>query len=404
MATEQNVSIIQQIIDRCWAKGESAYAEFHSRAVNTASLSHNITEESAVEKTATEKTADVISYTPEFNVPTISAEQITEPNFTGSANMSALVVDATQALDAVFNNLAARVQTFKNTYFPNDESVFNSAVSWLEAALQSNNGLPAGVANALMADEQARIYDDADRATADVMATFARLRMPLPPGAAADAAVQIQQKAQQGVAEASRKLTMISIDQFRFLVSEVLKLREEAMAKTLDYIKAIASGPDPTHVLNTGYDFEAKMVSANASYLQARAAAAEVAVRAQTAYASTYADLQGKAMSIDADLLGRKLAADTDLKGRFIAADADLKGRFIGADADLKGRYMAAMQGIYGDQIRALIADAQTTGQIAAACFNNLHAGASVSDSASSSRSIGYSYSNDTTTPAPTLT
>ncbi len=53
-------------------------------------------------------------------------------------------------------------------------------------------------------------------------------------------------------------------------------------------------------------------------------------------------------------------------------------------------------------KVDAAVSAAQSLGTQAASALNSLHASASVSGSASNS--VGYSYSNDTASPAPTIT
>lgn len=234
--------------------------------------------------------------------------------------------------------LSDKFVAFRTTYFPDEQNAYTAAEDSLQAALASNTYIPAAVQDQIFTDERDRVLAEADRAQADVLATFANRRFPLPPGAATSAVLQIQQTAQDKIAEAGRKITAMSVEQYRFVVEKTLGLREKAMDAAIDYIKALASGPDmASRLINVGYDAQSKLISAAASFYNARTEAAK---------------LTHSAYQHNADLTQD-------------AAKENLRSELT----------------IIEDKLRALLAEAQALAQMATSLFNNLHAQAGVSAS-----------------------
>ena len=86
----------------------------------------------------------------------------------------------------------------------------------------------------------------------------------------------------------------MSVDLQKFNVESILKLRQVSMSSVVDYIKALASGPDiASKMTNVGYDIQTKLISAASQFFSARANAAEVVARA----ASMDADAKTKLIS-----------------------------------------------------------------------------------------------------------
>ena len=185
----------------------------------------------------------------------------------------------------------------------------------------------------MLTDARDVILAEASRATDEVMATFAAKRFPLPPGAAASATLQIQGNAQAQMAEAARKVTIMSVEQFRFLVKSTLDLRQGAMAAAVEYIKALASGPEmASRVVGIGYDAQSKLISSVADYYRARAGAKEIIAKANQYNVTT-------------------------------TLEADIKNQ-------------ASELSMIDSKLKALLSEAQVIGQSITAMLNNLHASA----------------------------
>lgn len=236
--------------------------------------------------------------------------------------------------------LSDKFVTFRSTYFPNEQLGYAATEAWLNNALADPSGLPASVVSQILADDEARILKDASRATDAVLSTFAARRFPLPPGAAASATLQIQQKAQDAVAESSRKVIIQSIEQLRFVVTQTIGLRQAAMGSAIEYIKAIASAPDmASRLVGIGYDAQSKLISAASQFYNSRTAVAELKAKVDQFNVGTGVDVAAKNQASDLTLIE--------------------------------------------DRLKALLTECQAFAQMATSLFNNVHAAAGTSYSVS---------------------
>lgn len=269
-------------------------------------------------------------------VPTIDEPAVLIPS---SINTSDILATFDSKYLELVTLLSDKFVAFRAAYFPDEQNAYVAAEDWLQAAFADESGLPLAVRDQMLTDARDSILAEASRATDEVMATFAAKRFPLPPGAAASAALQIQGNAQAQMAEAARKITIASVEQFRFLVKSALDLRQNAMGAAIDYIKALASGPDmASRVVGIGYDAQTKLISAAAAYYNARSGAKEIITKA-----SQYN---------------------------------------VGVDLEAKVKNQMADLTLIEDKLKALLSEAQSVAQMTTALFNNLHAGASASSSA----------------------
>lgn len=164
----------------------------------------------------TDETTGWLSTTasPHITGGTAAAPTVVEPDVDIPSTQSA--TDVMSLFDGKYAELVAMLSdkfvTFRSTYFPNEQVGYAATETWLNNALANPSGLPANVVSQILADDEARILKDASRATDAVLSTFAARRFPMPPGAAASVTLQIQQKAQDAVAESSRKVIIQSIE------------------------------------------------------------------------------------------------------------------------------------------------------------------------------------------------
>ena len=268
-----------------------------------------------------------------------------------------------------------------------------TAVSaWIAAAAaDSRVALPPAVASQLYTDAVDPITAEAARAADSVVQLFAARRFPLPPDAAAAAILQINQKAQDEAAEAGRKITAMSVDVMKFsvekgvdqqklatdvmrhaadkavetqhtaavLTSDQLKvavetargiqqlavdmlkfavekavaMRQLAIGSAVDYIKALASGPDmATRVVGIGYDAQSKLISSASQFYGARVEVAKLATQNSQFNVSTALQAGEKNQLKDIAILDNR--------------------------------------------VKAILAEAQALASMAAALYNNVHASA----------------------------
>lgn len=293
------------------------------------------------------KIAEIVNtYLPTIGNPTMSAATVTpvtvdEPVVTIPTD--ATVTDVFDTFTTEYIELATwlagQFTTFRNTYFPDEQVAYQAMEDWLESALANPEvGLPAAVADQIWTDDRDRITGDAARAQADVIDVFAAKRFQLPPGAAANAIIKIQQKAQDEIAESSRKVAVMSVDMQKFNVENLLKLRDTAMRDANDYVKALASAPDMiSRMTNIGYDAQSKLISSVSQYYNARTQAKELTFKGSAANAGFTQD-----------------AGKENLKGEMFVIEETVKAML--------------------EEIRALA-------QLAVSNFNNAHINASAGTS-----------------------
>lgn len=271
---------------------------------------------------------------PHVTAGTVTAPNVIEPNVTIPESQSA--GDVMTLFDTKYAELVTvlsdKCVTFLTTYFPNDAADYAAVESWIQGALANPSaGLPVAVQQQLTADDQARILSDTTRASDAVLQTFAARRFPLPPGAAASAVLQIQQKAQDSMAESSRKITMASVDMMKFAVEKSVGLRQMAMNDAIEYVKVIASAPEmATRLVGVGYDAQSKLISAASQFYSARI------------------DVQKLISSVN------EFNVTTGLEAATKNQVADLT--------------------LIEDRLKALLTECQAFAQMATSLFNNLHA------------------------------
>ena len=233
--------------------------------------------------------------------------------------------------------LSDKFTTFRNTYFPDESGAYVAAENWLQDAMANpQSGLPATVQAQIFGDDQARIIGEATRAADSTIAQFAARGFPLPPDAAASAVLQIQQKAQDELAESSRKIAMLSVEMQKFSIEKLLDLRKTAMDSAIRYIMAIASAPEmASKLVGIGYDAQSKLISSAAAFYGARTNAAELVSKVRQ--------------------FNESLALEAQAKNQA----AELSSDEI--------------------RVKALLSDAASIAQMATSMFNNLHVGANIS-------------------------
>lgn len=336
--------VVQQIIDQARTKGDTTYTAFTTLATNAA---NNLPAFGTV--------ADMVA-------AAAALPSITEPNVTipTSIDTSSILSNFDTKYGEIVTMLAGKFADFRTAYFPDESNAYVAAENWLQAAIANpESGLPQTVQDQIFGDDQARIISEKVRAQDALAAQFAARRFPLPAGVMAHASMQLEQKAQDELAESSRKIAMLSVEMQKFSVEKLMALRAEAMDAAIKYISALASAPDvASKVIGVGYDAQSKLISSVSAFYNARTQAKEA-------------------------------IAKVDMHNSSLATEA--------AKAN-----QATEMGQMEQRLKAMLAEMQGLAQLASSLYNNLHASASVSESFG--RNIGFSYSNDTTSAAPTVT
>ena len=335
--------VVKAVINAAWNQGITKQAQFEAKigAAQTTFLDT---------ATAPQVSAGSVS------VPTITAPNVAIPT-TQSASDVMTLFDSKYL--AIMGELADRFTAFRTTYFPDETNAYIAAEDWLQAAIADPSGLPPTVVAQIFGDDQARILEDKSRAQDAVIAQFAGRRFPLLPDVAASLTMQIEQKAQDELAESSRKVAMLSVEMQKFNVEKLLGLRGMAMDSAIKYVSALASAPDiSSKLVGIGYDAQSKLISAAADFYRADSGAKEVIAKVAQFNTST-------------------------------ALEADVKNQMSNLT-------------LIEDKLKALLAEAQALAQMSTSLFNNVHVSAGVSGGRNVS--VGYSYSNDTSGVAPVTT
>ena len=314
------MQVLEDIINATWNEGLASKEEFSAK-INAA----------------------LTDFLNTVNAPHVTAGSVAVPSITEPA----VDIPASVTVDDIYDKwateylelatwLATKFTDFRTTYFPDENAAYTACEDWLQAAIANpDSGLPPAIAAQIWGDDQARIISDKTRAQDTVIAQFAGRRFPLPPDAAASAVLQIEQKAQDELAESSRKVAIMSVDMQKFNVESLLKLRDVAMRSAVEYVKALASAPEMTSRLtNIGYDAQSKLISSVSAYYNARTQANEVMSKVAQYNNSTALEAAVKNQASDLTLIE--------------------------------------------DKLKALLAEAQYIAQVSTALFNNLNVQASL--------------------------
>jgi len=275
---------------------------------------------------------------PHITAGSIAAPTVTEPtiNIPSSIDTSMILAEFETEYTKLRELLVNDLCTIFCTYFPDDSATYSAAESWLQDGLSSGRGIPASTTAQLLTDDKDRMTADAARAADAITQRFAAMRFPLVSGQQASATLQLQQKLQEEIANSSRKIVVLSVEQLRWTVEKMIGLRSIAMNSALDYVKSMASAPNTaSQVVGIGYDAQTKLISSTASYLNART---EV----------------------------QKLITDAEK----FNVNVDLQANEKNQAADLQ---------LIEDRLNALLTEIKAFAQLATSLFNNLHANAGTS-------------------------
>lgn len=208
------------------------------------------------------------------SVPTVTAPGVAIPSSIDTASIIA-TFDAKYPVIATF--LKSKADDIISSYFANDSALYSAAETWISGAI-ANGGIPASVISQLISDDFARINSEKQRTLEAIPAMFAGRRFPLPPGAALSAVVQVEQKAQESMAESSRKLSVMAIENMKWSISQVKDLRQIAMNSMVSYIQAVGKEAvdSAASITGLGYGEQSRLISAAASFYGADTNAKEM--------------------------------------------------------------------------------------------------------------------------------
>lgn len=176
----------------------------------------------------------------------------------------------------IFTDLTNSFADFFAQYFPDECDYISKAQQWMCDVLDGNaSGLSPVVEDQIWQRERARLLREAARAEDEILSTFASRGFPLPPGAAAHQASQVQQRLQEQVSDSSRARAIqqaeLQIENIRFVVTNALEYRVKGIQAAADYIKVLALGPEIAMRLATSAaDAQARLITAASTFYNAR--------------------------------------------------------------------------------------------------------------------------------------
>jgi hypothetical protein len=225
--------------------------------------------------------------------PTISASivgvpTVTEPSITVPA--SASVSDVTTTFGEEYGELVTLLEgkfsTFLGNHFPAADANQVALEAWLADGLANpDQVLPPALAATIWEEDRTRVLRDSTRASADVVALWASMGHPLSGGEEAYAVNQIVQASHRELAQSSRNVAVktfeMAYDKVKFIISSIAAAQQAAQGAALEYVKAVAVGPDiASRLTDAAYSAETKLMAAASALYGARADAAKVALAA----------------------------------------------------------------------------------------------------------------------------
>jgi len=206
-------------------------------------------------------------------VPTVTAPSVIIPSTIDTSTILA-------TFDTEYPQIAAFLKTqadyIVNTYFPDDSALYGAAETWLADAI-ANGGIPASTQAQVWGDDFARITADKQRAVEAIPAYWAGRRFPLPPDVAASQIMQIEQKAQDELAESSRKIAILNIENMKWAIDRVKDMRQIMLSAMVSYVQAMGKSTDAAAaVTGLGYGEQSKLISAAAGFYSADTNAKEM--------------------------------------------------------------------------------------------------------------------------------
>jgi len=177
--------------------------------------------------------------------------------------------------DQIKNDLIGQFSSFFATYFPNECDYLAAAQKRLCEMLNGGTGIPADVEDQIWQRDRSRVLTEVARANQEVIANFASLGYPVPPGAAVHQMQMQQIEAQNKTAQQSRDVAIkqveIMLENLKFAIQQALDYRIKGIQAAGDYIRTLAIGPEIAMKLATSAaDAQAKLISAANTYYGSR--------------------------------------------------------------------------------------------------------------------------------------
>ena len=184
----------------------------------------------------------------------------------------------------ITNQLTSDFTSYLTNYFPLGTEIIDAS-AWVKRALTTGGtGINANVEAQLWNRDRDRLMADERRSEHEVERTWAAKRYPLPPGAMTYQVAQTRLEMQKAIGESSRtqatKAWDVEIENVRMAVDKAIDLRKAAVSTALDYIRALALGPQlGVQLASTLLDAQARVATVVTEFYRAQVAAAELPLK-----------------------------------------------------------------------------------------------------------------------------
>lgn len=294
-----------------------------------------------------DKAVDMLDPAPQMPLPVLDTSYVPPIKPTlpvADPNEAKAIYD--DAYEQIGNLIEQGFSDFLNQNFPTGP-YWNAALGWLERALtQGGTGLNVDIERALWERDRGRFLGQNEQARQEALATWANRGFDLPPGALANQLHSLDLEAGRQLAAQSRDIAIKSfeaeLENARFAVQQTLELRLRSIAAAGEYIRTLILGPQTAMQLALG----------------------QVGLR--TDYARTLTALYQ--------------AENAALEPRVRLAITDAQIKLEGERANLSARTQTM-----SDRVQAALGNAKMTADAAAASWNGIGAGASISGQDSTS-------------------
>jgi len=252
---------------------------------------------------------------PEIRPPKVQSASIpSAPNVSIPSRASGVdtaVFESTY--DRIIEDLSDRFADFFVRFFPINPALMNAVEAWLSSAIAGGTGINSTVEGRIWQRDRDRITNEFSSASEEATAVWASKGFPLPPGAAVGNLADLARKRSEAIAASSRdaaiKAWEIEVENVRFAIAQAIDYRSKALAAAGDYIKALAVAPNLASQLATeSSGAQARLISAAASFYNARLSASELAQKKNIAQA----DMELKAAMASGDNAVKYVEAKVD--------------------------------------------------------------------------------------------
>jgi hypothetical protein len=241
--------------------------------------------------------------------PSISAPGVSIPS--RASGVDTAVFESTY--DRIIEDLSDRFADFFVRFFPINPALITAVETWLQNAINGGTGINPTVESKIWQRDRDRITSEFSAASEESTAAWAAKGFPLPPGVAVANIADMARKRSEAIAASSRdaaiKAWEIEVENVRFAVAQAIDYRTKAIAAAGDYIRALSVAPNLASSLSTeSSGAQARLISAAASFYNARISAAELAQRRNIAEA----DFELKAAVASGDNATKYVTAKVD--------------------------------------------------------------------------------------------